>query len=168
MYVNYEYYKSLYGEKAITEADFNRLYDKAEIVIDNEVSAFGVNKLEVAFPTNEKSAKRVKQCICEIIQKTAEAENAKSVYESASGYVERADGTVVGKVVTSVSAGNESISYSSKSNQSKTWAEKVALGEEKIEDEYQRIIRQYLSGVSDDNGVNLLFGGRYPYRVEKQ
>ena len=111
-YIDYEYYKSLYGEKAVPEADFNRLYDKAEIVIDNEVSAFGVNKLEVAFPTNEKSAKRVKQCICEIIQKTAEAENAKSVYESASGYVERADGTVVGKVVTSVSAGNESISYS--------------------------------------------------------
>ena len=30
---------------------------------------------------------------------------------------------------------------------------------------YTDTIREYLSGVSDANGVNLLFMGRYPYRI---
>ena len=64
-YVDYEYYKTLYGEKAIQETDFKRLLWDAEREIDKTTSGVdGVRKLQVAFPTNEEDAETVKRCVC--------------------------------------------------------------------------------------------------------
>ena len=37
-YVDFGYYKTIYGEKAVTEADFNRLSWDAEMEIDKATS----------------------------------------------------------------------------------------------------------------------------------
>ena len=56
-YVDYEYYKTLYGEKALAEADFTRLLWDAEREIDKATSGVdGVRKLQVAFPTSNYDA----------------------------------------------------------------------------------------------------------------
>ena len=60
-YIDYEYYKSLYGEKAISETEFNHLLWDAEREINKATSGVdGVKKLKIAFPTDEYDAETVK------------------------------------------------------------------------------------------------------------
>lgn len=167
-YIDYEYYKSLYGERAISEADFNRLswdaYRKLDIAttgVDN------VKKLKVAFPTNEDDAESVKRCICKLIEVAKSIEQAEETARNAQGYITRSDGALQGKVVSSVSAGNESISYSAGSNSTITVLDAAVADIEVRERLYKDTITEYLSGIADANGVNLLYMGRYPCRLEK-
>ncbi len=167
-YIDYEYYKSLYGEEKMSELDFNRILWIAEREIDKATTGMdNVKKLKVAFPVDEDDAEVVKRCIVELVNfiyQLEEAENnANSIYQLA----ERHDGTLQGKVVTSVSAGNESISYAVGKSPDTALGNAVKGFQSKEETIYQ-MIRSCLSGVSDANGVNLLFAGRYPYVVEKQ
>ena len=63
------------------------------------------------------------------------------------------------KTVKSVSAGNESISYDTGSGLiSKVLSDKSAQARL-----YADTINEYLRGTKDKNGVNLLFGGAYPF-----
>lgn len=157
-YVDYEYYKSLYGEKALAEADFKRLLWDAEREIDKATSGVdGVRKLKVAFPTDEYDAETVKRCICALI----EFLNNLETVEKSSAMVQSSDGTMRGGIVKSVSAGNESITYET----SGTINNAVKSVRDRDLTVYA-FIASRLYGVSDANGVNLLFGGRYPYRVE--
>ena len=165
-YVDYEYYKSLYGEKAISKADFNRLLWDAEREIDKATSGVdGVRKLQVAFPTRDYDAEAVKRCVVELVNFLYKLEEAENNANSVGRYTERADGSLQGKVVSSVSAGNESISYAVGKSADTAIGNAIKDLQSKDMAVYQ-FITSRLSGVSDANGVNLLFGGRYPYRVE--
>lgn len=158
-YVDYEYYSKFYGSKAIPEADFNRLLWDAEREIDKATSgADNVRKLKVAFPTNEEDAESVKRCVCALIEFLNNLEMA----ERSSAMVQGADGTMRGGIIKSVSAGNESITYET----SGTIGNAIRSTKDRDLTVYA-FIASRLSGVSDANGVNLLFGGRYPYKVEK-
>lgn len=170
MYVDYEYYKSLYGNKAISEADFNRLswdscrkLDIATTGIDN------IKKLKVAFPVDEDDAEAVRQCACKLIEIATAIEQAEENARSAQGYITREDGSLQGKVVSSVSAGNESISYSVSggSSSASTLIDAVLTDKSAQDQLYSDTIRDYLSGIADANGVSLLFMGRYPYRLKE-
>ena len=168
-YVDFEFYKTIYGDNAIPEIDFNRLSWDACKKLDNATTGVdGVRKLKIAFPTNEDDAEAVQRCACELVQILCKLERAEETVRSAKGYVQREDGSLQGKVVSSVSAGNESISYSANggSNSTATLIDK-ALSDKVVQEQlFRDTITEYLSGVADANGVNLLFMGRYPYRVE--
>ena len=166
-YVDYEYYQSLYGEeKAIPETDFNRLLWDAERQVDKATSGVdNVRKLKVAFPTNKEDAEAVKRCVCALVDFLNQMDNAERNANSIGQYTERADGSLQGKVVSSVSAGNESISYAV--GKSSDTAISTAIKSVKDRDlTVYAFIASRLSAVSDANGVNLLFAGRYPYRVD--
>ena len=84
---------------------------------------------------------------------------------SARAMTENADGTVRSRVISSVSSGSESVSYATGSAaRSGTTAIDAAVSDPgaraRLLDD---IVRRYLSGVKDANGVNLLYMGRYPY-----
>lgn len=164
-YADYEYYQSLYGIKAIPEADYNRLSWEAEREIDKATSGIdNVRKLKVAFPRNEYDAETVKRCACALTHFLAQIEDAESNANATAQYTEQADGSLQGKVVSSVSAGNESISYAV--GQSADTAISGAIKDIQSKDiTIYQFIESRLSGVADANGVNLLFAGRYPYRV---
>ena len=165
-YVDYEYYKTLYGEKALAEADFTRLLWDAEREIDKATSGVdGVRKLQVAFPTSNYDAEVVNRCVCALVEFLNQIETAERNANSVGQYTERADGSLQGKVVSSVSAGNESISYAVGKSADTAISNAIKDLHSKDMAVYQ-FITSKLSGVSDANGVNLLFGGRYPYRVE--
>ena len=165
-YVDFGYYKTIYGEKAVTEADFNRLSWYAEREIDKATSGVdNVRKLKVAFPTNEEDAEAVKRCVCALVDFLNQMETAERNANSVGQYTERADGSLQGKVVSSVSAGNESISYAVGKSADTAISNAIKDLQSK-EVAIHQLIASRLSGVSDANGVNLLFGGRYPYRVE--
>ena len=149
-YIDYEYYKSLYGENALAEIDFNRLSWDAEREIDKATSGVdGVKKLKVAFPVNEYDAEIVKRCVCDLVDYLSQLEKAQSTMINDGG------------IVVSKSAGNESISYANTDSDISS-ALKGAKGKENA---IYNFIVSKLSGVSDANGVNLLFAGRYPYYV---
>ena len=165
-YVDYEYYKSLYGNKAIPETDFNRLLWDAEREIDKATSGVdGLRKLQVAFPTSDYDTEAVKRCVCSLVEFLKQIEDAERNANLLGQYAERADGSLQGKVVSSVSAGNESISYAVSKSADTAISNAIKDLQSKDMAVYQ-FITSRLSGVSDANGVNLLFGGEYPYRVE--
>lgn len=169
-YVDYEFYKSLYGEKAIQEADFNRLSWEACRKLDNATTGIdNVRKLKIAFPTDEDDAETVRRCVCELIRISWEIEQAQERLKSAQGYIIREDGTVVNKQVASMSAGNESISYvtSGGTSSGATMIDKALANSTVQEKLYRDTITEYLSGIEDANGVNLLFMERYPYRLKE-
>ena len=167
-YVDYEYYKSLYGEeKAIPESDFNRLLWDAEREIDKATSGVdNVRKLKVAFPTNGEDAEAVKRCVCALVEFLKQIEDAEHNANSLGQYTERADGSLQGKIVSSVSAGNETISYAVGKTADTAISNAIKDLHSKDMAVYQ-FITSKLSGMSDANGVNLLFAGRYPYSVKQ-
>lgn len=162
-YVDYEYYKTLYGEKAMEQSDFERIGWDAEREIDKATSGVdNVKKLKVAFPTDEEDAETVKRCVVELVNFLYKLEEAENNANSLGQYTEREDGSLQGKVVSSVSAGNESISYAVGKSQETAISTAIKSVKDKEKVIYQ-LISSRLSGISDANGVNLLFAGRYPY-----
>lgn len=165
-YIEYEYFKTLYPD--VPEADFKRLSWEACRKMDAATTGIdGVRKLAIAFPVDEYAAECVKRCACALVDVLNQIKTARENAAKASGYTETTNG-LQGKVISSISSGNESISFSSGSSGSSATAIDKALSDKAAEVQlYTDTIREYLSGVSDANGVNLLFMGRYPYRLEK-
>lgn len=169
-YVDYAFYKSLYGYNAVPEAEFNRLSWEACRRVDVATTgADNVKKLKVAFPVDEDDAEAVKRCVCELVRIAYKLEQAEQQVRDAQGYITREDGTVISKQVSSVSAGNESTSYvtSGGSSSGATLVDKALSDKDVQERLYIDTITEYLSGVADANGVNLLFMGPYPCRLEE-
>lgn len=146
MYVDYEFYKTLY-ETTVDETVFNRLIWNAEKLVKNAVTGVdGRCKLDFAFPDVAYDAEAVKRCECALVNIMAKIEKAEIEAEG-------------NKTVKSVSAGNESISYDTGSGLiGKVLSDKSAQARL-----YADTINEYLRGTKDKNGVNLLFGGAYPF-----
>ena len=110
MYIQYEEYTSLYDP--MDEKSFNRLAFDACRYIDRFTSGIdGVKKLKVAFPVDEDSSTAVKHCAAKVINILLQIQEAEKSASMGRGYIQTKNG-LQGKVVSSVSAGNESISYS--------------------------------------------------------
>lgn len=167
-YIDYEYFESINPESGITESEFSILLRKAEREIDKATSGVdNVRKLKVAFPTDVYDAETVKECVCDIVKMLHEIDKIEKMADSFRGAVERPDGTFVGKVVTNVSAGNESIGFSTNGFSFETTLSNAAKGIKEKEITIKEFIYGCLSGVTDANGVNLLYDGKYPYWIKK-
>lgn len=161
-YVDYEYYKSIYGEDSMLETDFNRFSWEA----CRRVDALTLNKLKFAFPNNEDDAEAVKRCVCKLIEIAGQIEAANKRVSEGQGYITDETGALRGKVVSSVSSGSESISYTAKAESGSTLIDAV-LSDKAAQDKlYRDTILEYLSFVGDANGVNLLYAGPYPGKRE--
>ena len=146
MYVDYEFYKTLYGT-TVDETVFNRLIWNAEKLVKNAVTGVdGRCKLDFAFPDVACDTEAVKRCECALVDIMAKIEKAETEAEG-------------NKTVKSVSAGNESISYDTGSG----LIGKVLSNKSAQSRLYADTINEYLRGTKDKNGVNLLFGGAYPF-----
>lgn len=146
MYVDYAFYKNLYGT-TVDDTVFNRLIWNAEKLVKNAVTGVdGRCKLDFAFPDVAYDAEAVKRCECALVNIMAKIDKAETEAEG-------------NKTVKSVSAGNESISYDTGSGLiGKVLSDKSAQSRL-----YADTINEYLRGTKDKNGVNLLFGGAYPF-----
>ncbi len=158
MYADYTYYTTEYGGKMSAD-DFKRFGRRAERRID----CITGNKLLFAFPTNERSIEAVKDCVCELADFLWQIEAYNASAMESMGTVAQADGTVKGKVITSISSGSESIGYSA--NGSASTAISEAAKDKKVADTtIYGMVQDGLTGVTDSNGVNLLYAG-IPYPV---
>ncbi len=158
MYISYKEYTALYDY--FDEKLFNRLaFDACQHIDRLTTGADGIKKLKVAFPTDEDNANAVKRCAARIVYILAQIQEAEKSASFGRALVQTENG-LRGNVIASVSSGSESISYSN------GWA-KSAI-DTALADPFAKTamlcaeIREYLSGVSDANGVNLLYTGPYP------
>ena len=155
MYITFDEYTQLYD--GMDEKTFNRLgADACRLMDMHTTGADNVKKLKIAFPVDD--AETVRHCAAKLIHFLFQVEKA----EGAAGY-EATDQGMRGKVITSVSAGNESISYAAVGSASSAIMQ--AAADKSVKDALiSNTIREYLSGVADANGVNLLYMGAYPRR----
>ena len=159
MYITYAEYTALYDD--LEEKAFNRLVYDACVHMDNLTTGVdGVKKLQVAFPKNEADSLAVKRCAASVVYILSQVNEAEKSASIGRAYKMTPNG-LKGGVIASVTAGNESVTYTSGTQTpidmaANNPAEKCAL--------IAAEIRRYLSGVSDANGVSLLYLGRYPVK----
>lgn len=152
-YSDIELYNSLYGE--ISEAEYNRLAWLAARLLDIHTSGVdGVRKLQVAFPVNLDAAESVSRCECALIDLLRRVENTRKLGEPSTN----GEGLAVSGPVSAVSSGAESISYAVGGSVINDAAADNSIRGRLVAD----IVREYLGGVADANGVNLLYMGVYP------
>lgn len=164
-YTDFEFYTTSYHGNVVPEADFPRIADRASDFLD--VITF--DRLVDGLPSDERAATKVQKAVCAVSDKLYELELAeKQALSAASGGTSSSTaggtGGVNAGVVTSRSAGSESISYASPSemaNGAKTWSAvyQVAGDEEATNNLLYSAAKLYLTGVRDDKGVLILYAG---------
>ena len=162
MYITFDDYKQLYDP--IEERVFNLLvYDACRMMDIHTTGIDNVKKLQACFPTDEYAVQAVRRCAAKLVNFLNQIREAEMAASLGRGY-EATEQGVRGKVITSVTAGNESISYSTGGDSDLTSAELAAKDKTVRDKLVAGIIWESLSGIEDANGVNLLFMGRYPRR----
>lgn len=162
MYITFDDYKQLYDP--MEERVFNLLvYDACRMMDIHTTGIDNVKKLQVYFPADEYAVQAVRRCAAKLVNFLYQVREAELAAVSGRGYETTAQG-IRGKVITSITAGNESISYSAGGSTASTAAESAARDKTVRDKLVADIIWESLSGVEDANGINLLFMGRYPRR----
>lgn len=161
MYITFDQFTTLYDP--IDEKLFNRLAFDAFRMIDNHTTGIdGVKKLQVAFPTDEYAVAAVMHCAGNIVNLLNQIHEAEQTAAVARGYTETDQG-LHRKVISSKTAGNESVSYAETGHSNSSID--AAVADKSVRDALiASTIKEYLSGVTDANGVNLLYMGPYPRR----
>lgn len=161
MYITFDEYAKLYDP--MDEKSFNRLaFDACRVMDVHTTGIDNVKKLKSYFPTDEYDADAVKHCAAKMVNTLYQIQQAEIAALESRGYESTEQG-MRGKVISSVTAGNESISYAT-GNASATAIDAAAKDKTARDKLLADIVREYLSGVSDANGVNLLYMGAYPRR----
>ncbi|MBD5554057.1 MAG: hypothetical protein HDQ95_01565 [Roseburia sp.] len=160
MYANHDYYITEYGGKMSAD-DFKRFARRAERRIDSITGG----KLQYAFPANDRDIEAVKDCVCELADFLWQIDSYNNASMESIGTVAQADGTVKGKVITSVSSGSESRNYSTSGIANTSISE--AAKDRKVADTIiYGMVQDNLGGIPDYNGINLLYAGVYPYSTK--
>ncbi|HJA65223.1 MAG TPA: hypothetical protein H9955_02830 [Candidatus Mediterraneibacter cottocaccae] len=161
-YTDFEFYATIYHGNVVPEADFPRIAARASDFLD--VITF--DRLADGLPSDERAAAKVQKAVCAVADKLYELELAdkQALSAAAGGTSSSGSGGATSGVITSRSAGSESISYASPSemaNGAKTWsAVYQAAGDETLTNKLlYNAAKLYLMGVKDNNGVNLLYAG---------
>lgn len=162
MYGTYTDYVALFGDGGLQEVDYRRHGLKADRLMDAYTTTIdGVKKLKDYYPTNAEDAELVSLCHCEIVNLLWQIQVAENAAQDMRGVVVT-DAGVHGKAISSMSAGNESVSFGSASSSGTTAIDKAVADKAEQKRQIAELVRTFLSSVPDANGVNLLYAGRYP------
>ena len=165
MYINQEDYSALYPNDEIAER-FGRLsWDASKLMDDLTTGVDGIKKLKYAAPVGD-DAEAVRRCAAALVHLMCRIETMEEERENAAKIVKQTDGTYQSALVASRSAGNESISYATGGSGTSTLLDQAVSDMSAREQMYRDTITSYLSGITDANGVNLLYMGRYPCGLE--
>ena len=161
-YADFEFYATTYHGNVVPEADFPRIADRASDFLD--VITF--DRLVDGLPDNERAKTKVQKAVCAVAEKLYELELAdkQALSAAAGGTSSSGAGGATSGVITSRSAGSESISYASPSemaNGAKTWSAvyQAAGNPQETNKILESAARLYLTGARDDKGVLLLYAG---------
>lgn len=156
MYADFTYYQTEYGGRVIKSMeDYNHFARKAARRMDTITTG----KLQSAFPTDGKVIEAVRDCECELAEFLYQLVACQDAAMDSMGVVEQADGTVKGKVITSVSSGSESIGYSVGGSTARTSVMEAAKDKKVADIMIYDMLRNGLGGMADSNGISLLYAG---------
>lgn len=161
-YTDYAFYKDRYFGTIIPETDFPRLAEKASDFID--VITF--DRLVDGLPTDERAATKVQKAVCAVTETLYQIGLAEQQALSAASGASTQTGGMPGTagVITGRNSGSESFSFASPSEMAagaKEWsAVYAAAGDAEATNKVLTgAALPYLSGVTDDKGVCLLYAG---------
>lgn len=161
-YTTFTFYENTYHGNVVPAEDFDRIADRASDFLD--VITF--DRLIDGLPDNDRAKTKVQKAVCAVAEKLYELELAdkQALSAAAGGTSSSGPGGATSGVITSRSAGSESISYASPSemaNGAKTWsAVYQAAGDETLTNNLlYSAARLYLTGVKNDEGELLLYAG---------
>lgn len=154
-YADYDFYKNEYFGEAIPEESFQKFSEKASDRIDS----LTYDRLIDGLPENKRAQTKVKKATCAVAEALYWIDKIQKSSLDSIGTITREDGTVVNRVVSSVSSGSENISYSvSETAQNNAYS--LAAASKAAESALlYGIAVEYLSGATTDKGVNLLYAG---------
>ena len=161
-YTDFEFYTTTYHGNVVPEADFPRIADRASDFLDT----ITFDRLVDGLPSDERAATKVQKAVCVVSDKLYELELAEKQANAAAqaGGSSGASGGATSGIISSQSAGSESISYASLSDTAsgaKNWSAvyQAAGNPQETHKLLYREASPYLMGVKDNNGVNLLNAG---------
>lgn len=160
-YTTFTFYEQTYHGNVVPAEDFDRIADRASDFLDT----ITFDRLADGLPSDEKAATKVQKAVCAVCDKLYQLELAdKQAMSAAAGGTSSGGPGAAEGVVTSRSAGSESISYASPSemaNGAKAWsAVYQAAGDAQASNKnLEDTARLYLTGVRNDDGVPLLYAG---------
>lgn len=161
-YTDFEFYATTYHGNVVPEADFPRMADRASDFLD--VITF--DRLIGGLPDDERAKTKVQKAVCAVSDKLYELELAEKQANAAAqaGASSGTSGGATSGVIASRSAGSESISYASLSDTAsgaKNWSAvyQAAGNPQETNKILESAAQLYLTGVKDNNGVNLLYAG---------
>ena len=155
MYTTYEFYTTRYFGDAIPEEAFEKFCQRS----CDEIDIFTFNRLIDGLPTNERAAARVQKAVCALAELFYRREMEDRKADESTGVIHKEDGTVMGKQITAVSSGSESVHYAvgqGTTTSTITTAVKDVKSRRKLEYD---TVREYLTGVKDNKGELLLYAG---------
>lgn len=155
-YADYQFYTEKYYGDTVPESDFPKYAERASDRID----AITFDRLIDGLPENERAQTKVKKAVCAAADTLYQIDQIKKASMDTVGTVTREDGTVVSKAVSSISSGSESISFATGTFGGTESIYGQAAVDKKVESIllYQ-IATEYLSGVTDNKGICLLYAG---------
>ena len=161
MYVSFEEYIGMYD--LIDGRVFNNLAYEACRVMDVHTTGIdNVKKLKRFFPTDDDSAEAVKRCAAKLVNTLYQIQQAEASAAMGRGYTQTDQG-LRRQIISRVEAGNEAISYSETKN-ANTEIDAAVADRTARDRLLAGIVWDYLRGIEDANGVNLLYVGMYPRR----
>ena len=155
-YADYQFYTEKYYGDTVPESDFPKYAERSSDRID----AITFGRLVNGFPEEERAVTKVKKAVCAVAEALYQIDRIKKSSMESVGTVTREDGTVVSKAVSSISSGSESISFATGSSGNTESIYGQAAVDKKVESVllYQ-VATEYLSGVTDNKGICLLYAG---------
>lgn len=154
-YTNYEFYKNKFYGDTVPESDFLKYAERASDRIDQ----YTFDRLVDGLPDNERVKTKVQKAVCAVADTMYQIDQIKKASMDTVGTIQREDGTVVNKAVSSVSSGNESISYATGNNISSNVYTQASM-DKKVENALLlNVATEYLAGATNDKGICLLYAG---------
>lgn len=146
MLCDLDFYKSSYYGSKIPDAEFAKYEAKAE----DQLHPLTFDRLAAGLPSDELAAQRVKKAVCALCDLLFDIDAETQARSSFS------DGIGIHGAVASITAGSESIHYSTSAA---TDASKSAGDSAYRTQIIYKTVLPYLMNVTDDSGVNLLYAG---------
>lgn len=162
-YTNYDFYVNKYSGYVVPKSEFNRMSQEASDWLDT----ITFYRLSDGLPKYERYQTRIKKAVCKIADVLYQMDLAQKQSLKTFSDETALPGNTTGKttgIITSVSAGSETISFANPQQvgtAAKEWnSVYAAVGNpEKANMILYNAAKLYLTGVLDDNGVPLLYAG---------
>lgn len=155
-YTNYEFYTTEYYGDVVPKEKFPKYIERA----CNRIDDITFDRLVDGLPSDQQSNVRVQKAVCAVADVLYLIETVRKASIETVGTIKREDGSVTGKQIASLSSGSESISYVTGTNGTgKDIYSQAAMNKQVENVLIRQAATEYLQGVADANGVNLLYAG---------